>query len=223
MALADLNDDGWTDIFIANDTQRNFVYFNKGDGTFEDASYTSGAGFSEDGKTEAGMSAGCRRRRWRRRHRPVREPSRLRAQPPLPQRREAVVHRRHHHFGPGHDQHPEQQLRRPLPRRRQRRQPRPARGERPHPRQHRDLPRRGDPCRGQEALPEPRRGAVRRRDHDAARELPRAACRPRPGRRRLRQRRLPGLPRQQQRRGKGSCSGTRAPRAGTGSGSGWSA
>jgi len=59
VALADLDDDGWTDVFIANDTQRNFVYFNNGDGTFEDLSYTSGAGFSEDGKTEAGMSAGA--------------------------------------------------------------------------------------------------------------------------------------------------------------------
>jgi hypothetical protein len=57
LVLADLNDDGWTDIFIANDTERNFVYFNRGDGTFQDASYTSGAGFSEEGKTEAGMSA----------------------------------------------------------------------------------------------------------------------------------------------------------------------
>ena len=57
VALADLDGDGWTDIFIANDTQRNFVYFNKGDGTFEDASYSSGAGFSDDGKAEAGMSA----------------------------------------------------------------------------------------------------------------------------------------------------------------------
>ena len=59
VALADLDDDGWTDVFIANDTQRNFIYFNNGDGTFEDASYTSGAGFSEDGKVEAGMSAGA--------------------------------------------------------------------------------------------------------------------------------------------------------------------
>jgi hypothetical protein len=59
VALADLDGDGWTDIFIANDTQRNFIYFNKGDGTFEDASYSSGAGFSDDGKAEAGMSAGA--------------------------------------------------------------------------------------------------------------------------------------------------------------------
>jgi enediyne biosynthesis protein E4 len=57
LVLADLNNDGWTDIFIANDTQRNFLYLNKGDGTFQDASYSSGAGYSEEGKQEAGMSA----------------------------------------------------------------------------------------------------------------------------------------------------------------------
>src|SRR5277367_2722959 len=57
VVLADLNGDGWPDIFIANDTQRNFVYLNNDDGTFRDATYTSGAGFSEEGKPEAGMSA----------------------------------------------------------------------------------------------------------------------------------------------------------------------
>ena len=57
VVLADLNGDGWPDIFIANDTQRNFLYLNNRDGTFRDASYSSGAGFSEDGKAEAGMSA----------------------------------------------------------------------------------------------------------------------------------------------------------------------
>jgi hypothetical protein len=57
VVLADLNGDGWTDIFIANDTQRNFLYYNNGDGTFRDATYKSGAGFSEDGRPEAGMSA----------------------------------------------------------------------------------------------------------------------------------------------------------------------
>jgi len=57
LVLADLNNDGWPDIFIANDTERNFLYINKHDGTFQDVSYTSGAGFSEEGKPEAGMSA----------------------------------------------------------------------------------------------------------------------------------------------------------------------
>jgi hypothetical protein len=57
VVLADLNGDGWPDIFIANDTQRNFLYLNNGDGTFRDVSYKSGAGFSEEGRPEAGMSA----------------------------------------------------------------------------------------------------------------------------------------------------------------------
>ncbi len=57
VVLADLNGDGWPDIFIANDTQRNFLYLNNRDGTFRDATYSNGAGFSEDGKAEAGMSA----------------------------------------------------------------------------------------------------------------------------------------------------------------------
>jgi enediyne biosynthesis protein E4 len=57
VVLADLNNDGWPDIFIANDTQRNFLYLNKQDGTFKDATYSSGAGFSEEGRPEAGMSA----------------------------------------------------------------------------------------------------------------------------------------------------------------------
>ncbi|MGB0034064.1 MAG: CRTAC1 family protein [Candidatus Acidiferrales bacterium] len=57
VVLADLNNDGWPDIFIANDTQRNFLYYNNRNGTFRDASFASGAGFSEDGRPEAGMSA----------------------------------------------------------------------------------------------------------------------------------------------------------------------
>jgi hypothetical protein len=57
VVMADLNGDGRIDLFVANDTQRNFLYFNRGNGTFEDVTYESGAGFSEDGKTEAGMSA----------------------------------------------------------------------------------------------------------------------------------------------------------------------
>ncbi len=57
VVLADVNNDGWPDIFIANDTQRNFLYLNNGDGTFRDATYSSGVGFSEEGRPEAGMSA----------------------------------------------------------------------------------------------------------------------------------------------------------------------
>jgi hypothetical protein len=55
VVLADFNNDGWTDIAIANDTWPNFLFLNKHDGTFEDASFISGIAASEDGRYEAGM------------------------------------------------------------------------------------------------------------------------------------------------------------------------
>lgn len=55
VVLADLNNDGWTDIFVANDTWPNFLFLNHRDGTFRDVSFSSGVAASEDGKYEAGM------------------------------------------------------------------------------------------------------------------------------------------------------------------------
>ena len=55
VVLADMNNDGWPDIVIANDTWPNFLFLNKHDGTFEDASLISGIAASEDGRYEAGM------------------------------------------------------------------------------------------------------------------------------------------------------------------------
>lgn len=55
VVLADLNNDGWPDIFIANDTWPNFLFLNSHDGTFRDMSFSSGVAASEDGKYEAGM------------------------------------------------------------------------------------------------------------------------------------------------------------------------
>jgi hypothetical protein len=43
------------DIFVANDSVRQSLYHNKGDGTFEDIAISSGAGYDENGKTYAGM------------------------------------------------------------------------------------------------------------------------------------------------------------------------
>lgn len=55
VVLADFNNDGWPDIAIANDSWPNFLFLNKHDGTFEDASFVSGIAASEEGRYEAGM------------------------------------------------------------------------------------------------------------------------------------------------------------------------
>jgi hypothetical protein len=55
VAFADFDGDGWTDIYVANDSVQCFLYRNNHDGTFTDVSLTAGVGFNEDGKTFAGM------------------------------------------------------------------------------------------------------------------------------------------------------------------------
>jgi enediyne biosynthesis protein E4 len=55
VALLDVNNDGWLDLFVANDTQPNKLYRNKGDGTFQETAVRAGVAFSEDGKARAGM------------------------------------------------------------------------------------------------------------------------------------------------------------------------
>jgi len=57
VVAADLNGDGKIDLFVANDMSPNFVFLNKGDGTFEDATETSGAGYDGTGHTQSGMGA----------------------------------------------------------------------------------------------------------------------------------------------------------------------
>src|SRR5260370_25565490 len=55
VAFADFDGDGYTDIFVANDSVQCFLYHNNRDGTFTDVSLAAGAGYNEDGKTFAGM------------------------------------------------------------------------------------------------------------------------------------------------------------------------
>jgi hypothetical protein len=51
----DANGDGWTDIFIANDSMQNSLFLNKGNGAFEESAVAAGVGFGENGEVEAGM------------------------------------------------------------------------------------------------------------------------------------------------------------------------
>jgi hypothetical protein len=51
----DSDDDGFTDLAVANDTQPNFLYHNRGDGTFEEIGRTAGIAFSEEGKARGAM------------------------------------------------------------------------------------------------------------------------------------------------------------------------
>jgi hypothetical protein len=51
----DYDNDGWQDIFIANDSMPNFLFRNKRNGTFEEIGYAAGAAVSGDGQPEAGM------------------------------------------------------------------------------------------------------------------------------------------------------------------------
>jgi hypothetical protein len=53
--FADVNNDGKVDLMVANDSTPNYLYLNKGDGTFEDASYASGYALNEDGRETASM------------------------------------------------------------------------------------------------------------------------------------------------------------------------
>ena len=55
VAVTDFNMDGWPDLVVANDTQRNFLYRNEGDGTFMDIAVRAGVAFDEAGRARAGM------------------------------------------------------------------------------------------------------------------------------------------------------------------------
>ncbi|HEY3443557.1 MAG TPA: CRTAC1 family protein [Paludibaculum sp.] len=55
VALLDFDNDGWPDLFVANDTQPNKLYRNQRNGTFSEVGVRAGLAFSEDGRARAGM------------------------------------------------------------------------------------------------------------------------------------------------------------------------
>jgi hypothetical protein len=55
VAFADYDDDGFTDIFVANDGMQQYLYHNNHDGTFTEKALEAGAALSEDGRRLSGM------------------------------------------------------------------------------------------------------------------------------------------------------------------------
>jgi hypothetical protein len=60
VAWLDYNDDGWLDLFVANDSTPNFLYVNQKDGTFKESAFPLGVAVSEDGSEQGcmGVAAG---------------------------------------------------------------------------------------------------------------------------------------------------------------------
>ena len=57
ISIADFNGDGWMDIFISNDTERNFLFINQGNGTFKEQGVLYGVAYNDRGSTVSGMGS----------------------------------------------------------------------------------------------------------------------------------------------------------------------
>jgi len=55
VTVSDFDNDGWPDIYVANDSTSSTLYKNNHDGTFTDVAIEAGAAYSPDGKPQAGM------------------------------------------------------------------------------------------------------------------------------------------------------------------------
>lgn len=55
VAFADYDHDGWTDIYVANDSMQSFLYHNNGDGTFSENGIAAGVAYNQDGNAVANM------------------------------------------------------------------------------------------------------------------------------------------------------------------------
>jgi hypothetical protein len=55
VVMGDYDDDGWLDVFVANDTTPNFLFHNDGKGRFSEVALRSGVALASDGRARAGM------------------------------------------------------------------------------------------------------------------------------------------------------------------------
>jgi len=57
ISIADFNGDGLMDIFVANDTEPNFLFINQGDGTFKESGLELGVAYDTQGDSVSGMGS----------------------------------------------------------------------------------------------------------------------------------------------------------------------
>jgi len=55
VTAADFDNDGWDDIYVANDRTENFLFHNKHDGTFEEIGNDSGTAYGQNGESTSSM------------------------------------------------------------------------------------------------------------------------------------------------------------------------
>jgi enediyne biosynthesis protein E4 len=55
VVATDVNNDGWMDLFVANDTMPNFLFVNQGQGRFHEMGLQAGVAYSQDGRARSGM------------------------------------------------------------------------------------------------------------------------------------------------------------------------
>ena len=55
LTFCDVDEDGWLDVLVANDTVQNFLFRNKGDGTFEEIARAVGVAFDDMGRARGAM------------------------------------------------------------------------------------------------------------------------------------------------------------------------
>lgn len=55
VTAADFDNDGWDDIYVANDSTQNFLFHNKHDGTFEEIANDTGSAFGQNGEATSSM------------------------------------------------------------------------------------------------------------------------------------------------------------------------
>jgi hypothetical protein len=60
IAISDYDDDGYADVFVANDNSRNLLFHNRGDGRFEEVGISAGVAYNGDGRQISGMGADFR-------------------------------------------------------------------------------------------------------------------------------------------------------------------